>query len=84
MVNEFDGRVFPCGAFVPAGPAYANVSATNKICSTTGAKAGLDFVLGTDYLETSFSYVHSHLWRNFGILVGYVVRFLYPGYVSSD
>ncbi|KAF7350492.1 hypothetical protein MVEN_01354800 [Mycena venus] len=75
MVNEFDGRVFPCGAFIPAGPAYANVSAANKICSTTGAKAGLDFVLGSDYLETSFSYVHSHLWRNFGILLGYVIVF---------
>ncbi|KAF7349230.1 hypothetical protein MSAN_01712400 [Mycena sanguinolenta] len=75
MVNEFDGRVFPCGTFIPAGPAYANVSAANKICSTTGAKAGLDFVLGTDFVETSFSYVRSHLWRNYGILIGYIVFF---------
>ncbi|KAJ6535720.1 ABC transporter CDR4 [Mycena capillaripes] len=72
MINEFVGRTFPCGAFIPP---YPDVAATNKICSTTGAKAGLDFVLGTDYLATSFSYVHSHLWRNFGILLAFVTVF---------
>ncbi|KAJ7461173.1 ABC-2 type transporter-domain-containing protein [Mycena latifolia] len=75
MVNEFVGRTYPCGTFVPAGPTYANVSATNKICATTGAKAGADFVHGADYLESSFSYVHSHLWRNFGILIGFMIMF---------
>jgi hypothetical protein len=83
MVNEFAGRNFPCGSFIPAGPAYTNVSAANKICSTPGAKAGLDFVLGSDYVETSFSYVHSHLWRNFGILLAYIVGVLYPAYVPQ-
>jgi ABC-type multidrug transport system permease subunit len=77
MVNEFSGRTYPCGAFIPAGPAYLNVSATNKICSTTGAKAGADFVLGTDYVATSFSYTRDHLWRNFGILIAFIVR-LFP------
>ncbi|KAF7349234.1 hypothetical protein MSAN_01712800 [Mycena sanguinolenta] len=69
MVNEFAGRIFPCGTFVPA---YPNVSSSNRICSTTGAKAGVDFVLGEDYIAASFSYFHSHLWRNFGILIGYM------------
>ncbi|KAF7300618.1 hypothetical protein HMN09_00947000 [Mycena chlorophos] len=73
MVNEFAGRTYPCGTFVPAGPAYANVSATNRICSTTGAHAGNDFVVGADYLAASFSYERSHLWRNFGILIGYTI-----------
>ncbi|KAJ6571566.1 ABC transporter [Mycena capillaripes] len=75
MVNEFVGRSFPCGTFVPAGPAYANVSAENRICSTPGSKAGLDFVVGTEYVATSFSYSHSHLWRNFGILIAYMIVF---------
>ncbi|KAJ6486867.1 ABC-2 type transporter-domain-containing protein [Mycena sanguinolenta] len=72
MVNEFAGRIFPCGTFVPA---YPNVSSSNRICSTTGAKAGADFVLGQDYIAASFSYFHSHLWRNFGILIGYMIVF---------
>ncbi|KAJ7657217.1 ABC-2 type transporter-domain-containing protein [Mycena polygramma] len=72
MLNEFSGRTFPCGQFIPA---YPNVSASNKICSSTGAKAGLDFVLGSDYVATSFSYVHKDLWRNFGILLGFITVF---------
>ncbi|KAJ7627633.1 ABC-2 type transporter-domain-containing protein [Mycena polygramma] len=75
MVNEFVGRDFPCGTFVPAGPTYANVSATSKICSVTGAKAGLDFVSGTDFVQVSYSYKEAHLWRNLGILFVFIVVF---------
>ncbi|KAJ7170618.1 ABC-2 type transporter-domain-containing protein [Mycena crocata] len=75
MVNEFAGRAFPCGTFLPDGPAYANVSSANRICSTTGSKAGVDFVLGQDFISASYGYQHSHLWRNFGILIGFMVAF---------
>ncbi|KAJ7128069.1 ABC-2 type transporter-domain-containing protein [Mycena filopes] len=75
MVNEFVGRTYPCSLFVPEGPGYENIAPSNRICSTTGAKAGLDFVEGTDYVGTSFSYVHGHLWRNFGILVAFMIVF---------
>ncbi|KAJ7057894.1 ABC-2 type transporter-domain-containing protein [Mycena amicta] len=84
MVNEFSGRTYPCGAFIPVGPAYANVSAANRICSTPGAKPGNDFVLGADYLATSFSYVHSHLWRNFGILIGYMIVFCATHLIATE
>ncbi|KAF7289891.1 hypothetical protein MIND_01363800 [Mycena indigotica] len=75
MLNEFVGRSYSCTMFIPAGPAYANATATNQICGTAGAKPGNNFVLGEDYLQTSFSYVHSHLWRNFGILLAYMIVF---------
>ncbi|KAJ7076067.1 ABC-2 type transporter-domain-containing protein [Mycena belliarum] len=84
MVNEFVGREYPCGTFVPAGPAYANVSATNRVCATPGAQAGLDFVYGTDYVRTSFSYVHSHLWRNFGILIGFMILFCAAHLIATE
>ncbi|KAJ7160558.1 ABC-2 type transporter-domain-containing protein [Mycena crocata] len=85
MVNEFSGRTFPCGLFVPAGPTYANVSATNKICSTTGgARAGADFVLGSEYLEAAYSYSHDHLWRNLGILIGFIVVFCAVHLVATE
>ncbi|KAJ7479046.1 ABC-2 type transporter-domain-containing protein [Mycena latifolia] len=84
MVNEFGGRTYPCGTFAPAGPSYANVSATNKICATPGAKAGADFVLGADYVETSFSHVHSHLWRNFGILIGFMILFCAAHLIATE
>ncbi|KAK7049026.1 hypothetical protein R3P38DRAFT_3620540 [Favolaschia claudopus] len=45
----------------------------SKICSVVGAKARQDFVLGSDNFKASFDYEHSHLWRNFGILLAYIV-----------
>jgi ATP-binding cassette subfamily G (WHITE) protein 2 (PDR) len=45
------------------GPAYANVSPDEKICSVTGAAAGADYVDGDTYLAVNFEYYHSHLWR---------------------
>ncbi|KAJ6631165.1 ABC transporter CDR4 [Mycena sp. CBHHK59/15] len=84
MINEFVGRTYPCGTFIPAGPAYANVSSSNKICSSTGAKAGANFVLGTDYVATSFEYVHSHLWRNLGILFGFMILFCATHLIATE
>ncbi|KAJ7182527.1 ABC-2 type transporter-domain-containing protein [Mycena crocata] len=72
MVNEFAGRIYPCGAFVPA---YPNVSSSNQVCSTPGAKAGVDFVLGADFIGASFNYQSGHLWRNFAILIAFMVFF---------
>lgn len=69
MINEFSGRVFPCSpeAFVPAGPAYANVSALERICSVVGAVAGADSVSGDAYIASSYQYLHSHKWRLVGL-----------------
>ncbi len=49
--------------FVPAGPGYENVSPLQKICSTTGAAAGANFVDGDTYMNVNFQYYASHIWR---------------------
>jgi ABC-type multidrug transport system fused ATPase/permease subunit len=49
--------------FVPAGPGYENISPEQRICSTTGAAAGADFVDGDRYINVNFEYYYSHLWR---------------------
>jgi ATP-binding cassette subfamily G (WHITE) protein 2 (PDR) len=74
--------------FVPAGPSYANISAEQRICSTTGAAAGADFVDGDTYMSVSFGYHHSHLWRNLGIMfalmaLGCAVYLLASEYISA-
>lgn len=78
MVNEFHNRQYSCNAYVPStlAPGYENVNATNHICSAVGAKTGLAFVNGDDYINSAFSYYHEHKWRNFGILVAFVIGFL--------
>lgn len=63
MINEFQNRQFPCSVFVPMGPSYENLTGTERVCSTVGATLGDDFVLGDNYLDKSFHYVDSHLWR---------------------
>ncbi|KAK7047758.1 Multidrug resistance protein [Paramarasmius palmivorus] len=75
MVNEFDGRDFPCVSFLPAGPGYDEQPLSSRICSTTGATAGSSVVSGTNYLEATFKYTKTHLWRNLGLLIMFVIVF---------
>jgi ATP-binding cassette subfamily G (WHITE) protein 2 (PDR) len=55
---------------VPSGfPEYTNLAANESICSAVGAVPGQDYLDGDRYINLSYGYYHSHLWRNFGILV---------------
>ena len=88
MINEFHDRQIPCSIFIPQGPGYEDVSPEQKICSTTGAAAGANFVDGDTYINVNFQYYHSHLWRNLGILFalmifGCAVYLLATEYISA-
>jgi ATP-binding cassette, subfamily G (WHITE), member 2, PDR len=88
MINEFHNRKIPCSTFIPMGPGYENVSPDQKICSVTGAAAGANYVDGDTYLAVNFEYYHSHLWRNYGILItlmlfGLVAYLVATEYVSA-
>ncbi|KAM0809867.1 putative ABC transporter domain-containing protein [Seiridium cardinale] len=76
VANELSSRQFPCASFVPMGPSYANSTATERACSVAGALPGQDFVDGDLYMNASFGYYHSHIWRNFGILIAYIIFFM--------
>lgn len=84
IANEFHGKNYDCGAIIPS---YG--TGTNFICSTVGAVAGEKFVSGDAFIEQNYSYYYSHLWRNFGILIAFMVFFnaLYltaTEFISSD
>ncbi|KAL4248575.1 ABC transporter superfamily protein [Abortiporus biennis] len=68
MVNEFHTFVAECGSIIPQGPGYENVSAANQVCTTVGSEPGQTLVNGYRYVQLSFKYTFSHLWRNFGIV----------------
>ncbi|KAJ4553577.1 GTPase-activating protein [Exophiala dermatitidis] len=76
IVNEFHGRNFPCSNVIPAYPGFTNGSSNTFVCGEKGAIPGELFVNGDRYLEVSFGYKHAHLWRNFGILLGFLFFFL--------
>ncbi|CAI7675725.1 unnamed protein product [Penicillium discolor] len=84
MVNEFQGRHFPCAAIVPAGGAYNSISMDHRICSTVGAQSGSTNVSGSLYLEQSFGYLKGHLWRNFGILIAFMLFFMFTYLLGTE
>lgn len=75
MINEFHNKRIPCSPerFVPVGPSYQNITPEQRICSTTGAAAGADYIDGDTYLRVNFEYEASHLWRNLGIMFALMV-----------
>ncbi|KAH9210215.1 putative ABC transporter [Leptodontidium sp. 2 PMI_412] len=84
MVNEFHGREFECGAFVPAGPQYTAVGSLNHVCAVVGAVPGSTLVSGTEYIRLTFNYEPSHLWRNFGIIIALTIFFTFTYMAASE
>lgn len=72
MVNEFHGRDFTCSGYVPN---YPVLTGNQFICSITGAIEGQRFVSGDQYTEVSYQYYYSHIWRNLGIMIGFLIFF---------
>ena len=74
--NSFShNRNVPCSRLIPSGPGYQSVEPQNQVCPVTGSTPGTNLVSGDRYIELSFNYYYSHLWRNYGILIGYVLFF---------
>ncbi|KZL71217.1 multidrug resistance protein cdr1 [Colletotrichum tofieldiae] len=86
VANEFSGRQFPCLQYVPA---YPDAAPNERTCSVAGAAPGADFVDGDFYMNATYGYYKSHIWRNFGILIAYIVFFmgvylLAAEYITTD
>lgn len=78
VINELSGRDFPCSGVVPNYPGFQQ-NQTDKpyfSCSVQGSVAGQLFVSGDAFMESSYQYYSSHLWRNLGILLG-MIAFLF-------
>lgn len=81
VANEFHGRDFPCSQIVPA---YPNMSGNTFVCSQRGAAAGEYTVSGDAYIWDAFQYTYDHVWRNFGILIAFLVGFLTIYFVATE
>ncbi|KDQ56556.1 hypothetical protein JAAARDRAFT_179141 [Jaapia argillacea MUCL 33604] len=69
ITNEFHTLNGTCSQLVPQGPAYQGVSLANQVCTVVGSVPGQRTVNGDRYVELSFGYYFSDVWRNFGILL---------------
>ncbi|OJJ32729.1 hypothetical protein ASPWEDRAFT_42743 [Aspergillus wentii DTO 134E9] len=81
IANEFHGRDFTCSQFIPA---YPSLFGDSFICSQTGAVAGQRTVSGDNYILASYNYTYSHVWRNFGILIAFLVGFMTIYFIATE
>lgn len=81
IANEFHGREFPCSRFLP--PA-ADLSGRSFTCSESGAEAGRLTISGDSYIQANYNYSYDHVWRNFGILIAFLIGFMGMYFVASE
>ncbi|KAF9771709.1 hypothetical protein IL306_010636 [Fusarium sp. DS 682] len=76
MANEFAYLTLQCEPpyLVPQGP---NARPQNQGCTLAGASPGSTTVSGAAYIQESFTYTRSHLWRNFGFLWAFFIFFVF-------
>ncbi len=75
MVNEFDGLDIVCVSpnLIPPG---RSVLPQFQSCTVQGSRPGVSSVSGRDYLEVTFGFRKSHLWRNLGIILAFLFFFV--------
>ncbi|KAJ5248081.1 hypothetical protein N7524_012041 [Penicillium chrysogenum] len=81
IANEFHGREFPCSSYVPS---YADLSGRAFSCTAAGSEAGSRTVSGDRYIQLNYDYSYSHVWRNFGILIAFLIGFMIIYFVASE
>ncbi|OTB05983.1 hypothetical protein M426DRAFT_55928 [Hypoxylon sp. CI-4A] len=74
VANEFHNKEFTCASFIP--PYTPTEGPGTFICSAVGAIAGNLTVSGDDFIRDSYRYSYSHVWRNLGILIGFLIFFM--------
>ncbi|KAL4971206.1 ABC drug exporter AbcA [Aspergillus desertorum] len=70
MVNEYHSRNFTCSLYIPS---YGTPGTTTVACDAIGAVPGQSYVDGDAYINSAYSYYHSHKWRNVGIIIAMVI-----------
>lgn len=83
MSNEFYELELPCVSpyLVPQGP---DAAPQYQSCAIAGSSPGSTSVSGAAYIEQSFSYSRSHLWRNFGFLWAFFGFFLMIAMIGME
>jgi ABC-type multidrug transport system fused ATPase/permease subunit len=75
MANEFYNLKIKCETpyIVPDGP---GTSPSHQSCAIQGSSPNSLIVDGSQYIEAAYTYSRAHLWRNFGIIIGWLIFFI--------
>ena len=81
LVNEVHGREFPCAQLVPTAPYQQGDSFR---CAVAGAQVGRSTVNGDDWVQSSYGYSYSHIWRNLGFMFAFQIFFLFVYLLATE
>lgn len=79
LAPQFHGEEMNCSSefLIPNGEEYTQFYGTDsQVCAFTGSELGNNYISGSRYIKTAFGYSMSHVWRNFGILIGFLIFFV--------
>ncbi|KAJ5949763.1 hypothetical protein N7454_001347 [Penicillium verhagenii] len=76
MANEFVGRELQCiePDYIPYGEGYPSSASQYRGCSVPGSSNGV--INGAAYIRDQYSYSDGHIWRSFGVIVGFWIFFI--------
>lgn len=75
IANEFHDRNFTCTK-TRTVPPYAQLYNGSSVCSIRGSLENQPFISGDAYISSNYEYYYNHIWRNLGILFGFLVFFI--------
>ncbi|KAL5339404.1 ABC-2 type transporter-domain-containing protein [Aspergillus crustosus] len=83
MANEFYNMEIQCVPpnIVPDGP---DAQPGHQTCSIQGSTPDQLTVQGSNYLSTGLDYTRSHLWRNFGIILAWLIFFVVTTMIGME
>ncbi|KAH7106585.1 pleiotropic drug resistance ABC transporter [Auriculariales sp. MPI-PUGE-AT-0066] len=84
MANEFRTLEADCSQLIPSGPLYDGVDMAHKVCATVGATPGQSTVNGLLFLDLAYDYSYGNVWRNFGIIIAWIMAFLLAFLIFSE
>lgn len=81
IANEFHSTNFTCASIIPP---YSSPIGDSWICGVPGAIAGQLTVSGDAFIAANYEYYHSHMWRNYGILIAFLVFFMAVYFIAVE
>ncbi len=81
LANEVHGQRYEC-APTSLVPPYG--TGNNFQCAVAGAVPGQTSVLGDDWLQSTYGYSYSHVWRNLGILFAFQIFFYFTYLFATE
>ncbi|KAL4932505.1 putative ABC multidrug transporter [Aspergillus undulatus] len=84
MASEFTGLQLVCiePNYIPYGPGYSDSASPYRGCSVPGSSNGI--ISGEEYIRQQYSYSKGHIWRSFGVIVGFWAFFIFLSTVGFE